>query len=172
MSILEKLIIPLLSESITKEDVSKEAGFFHLYTSDINRPYMDKCIFLLYDTETNTKESRLREYKFRSLKEISYSKCIRINKKYYILYVFPIINKDIERFKNGLRHNSKDGFIRILKFWNGSDEYINKYLMGTLLSYDHTDISVPEEDYVVTLQEKRLNKKGGGLVISPPPLFF
>lgn len=172
MSTLEKLIIPFLSDSITREDVSEEAGFLHLYTSDINRPYMDDCIFLLYDVETKTKEARLREFKFRSLKEISYSKCIRINNKYYMLYIFPIINKDIERFKNGLRHSSKDGFIKILKFWNGSDEKITEYLMGTLLSYDHTDISVPEEDYIVTLQERRLNKKGEGLVISPPPLFF
>ena len=43
-----KLIIPLLDDNIVLEDVSEESGFVNAYTDDINKPFYDNHIFLLY----------------------------------------------------------------------------------------------------------------------------
>ena len=67
MSLQMKLIIPLLDKSLTKEDISPEAGFVDAYNYDINRPALENCVFLMYDAYTRTPESNRRYGKFEKL---------------------------------------------------------------------------------------------------------
>ena len=73
--LLAKLIIPLLDDNITREDVSPNSGFVGIYTEDINKPYLDNHIFLLYDSEVNTIEAMNRHKKFKLLDDI-YKNCV------------------------------------------------------------------------------------------------
>ena len=60
-------ILPLIDDSITLDDISINSGFINAYTEDINRPYLEDKVFLLYDSKVNTAESMNRFRKFRDL---------------------------------------------------------------------------------------------------------
>ena len=64
-----KLIVPLLDDNIVLEDVSEESGFVNAYTDDINKPFYDNHIFLLYKS-VDTIESLRRFQKFNKLTTI------------------------------------------------------------------------------------------------------
>ena len=49
------MIIPLIDESFTTDDFSKEAGFIDAFDTDINKPYLDNHIFLMYDPNVKTR---------------------------------------------------------------------------------------------------------------------
>ena len=90
-------ILPLIDDSITLDDISINSGFINAYTEDINRPYLEDKVFLLYDSKVNTAESMNRFRKFRDLDTLYNMKYIQINKHPYTVYCFsnPTYKKDI-----------------------------------------------------------------------------
>ena len=105
-----KLIIPLLDDNILLEDVSEESGFVNAYTDDINKPFYDNHIFLLYKS-VDTIESLRRFQKFNKLTTIHNIRYITINNEHYIVYTFVKINKDINNIlKCGQCFNPKNSF--------------------------------------------------------------
>lgn len=155
MSLQMKLIIPLLDEKITIDDLTPEAGFFDAYNYDINRPYLDDCIFLMYDDSVRTKESAKRYRKFEELSTVKNKKFIYIDGHCYILYAFVIINKDVKNILKGLRHSKNSSYTRFLQFWGATDGVVNRYLLYPSDSFNHEVHSVPEEDYHHTIDEIR-----------------
>lgn len=148
MSTSLKFIIPLLDNNLTLDDISDKAGFVGVYTQDINRPYLDHHIFLVYVVGIATQESKNRFEKFKSLKTISNTKCVNIKGYTYIVYTFPIINKAIDHIINGALMLSKDDKLRIICFWQLKDRDINDFMISSFyLIGEFKDAVLPEEDY-------------------------
>lgn len=60
-----KVLIPLLGENMMLEDISEDVGFYDAYTSNIDKPYLDSHIFLVYSNLCHTDE---RWYTDRKIK--------------------------------------------------------------------------------------------------------
>mgnify|MGYP007054770753 CR=1 FL=1 len=147
--LVTKLLIPLLDDNITKEDVSPNSGFVAAYTEDINRPYLDNHIFLLYDTEVNTIEAMNRYKKFRCLDTLYNYRYVIVNRKHYMIYTFTRVNnKEITNIINtGLVSKHKDA-LNIYNFWKDLDEDTTRRIFKLKYSNSIELIhSVPEEDY-------------------------
>ena len=74
-------IVPLIDPNISLVDISVESGFVNAYTEDIDRPYLEDKVFMLYDTSVNTVESMNRYLKFSKLDTLHHIKYIKIDKK-------------------------------------------------------------------------------------------
>ena len=167
MSLYTKLILPLIDESLTLEDISPETGFTDVYTLDINRPSLTNHVFLLYKRTLTSEYFRTKE-KLSNLPCLYSKKNVKINNVLYILFCFTI-NLAIKMIKNnGSSLLVKEDKIRIGKFWLFTDSDITEFLLGSsYLGKEFKDDIVPEEDYspsdFVTYDEKR-----GKLVLSSP----
>ena len=51
-----KVLIPLLGENMMLEDISEDVVFYDAYTSNIDNPYLDSHIFLVYSNLCHTDE--------------------------------------------------------------------------------------------------------------------
>ena len=153
MSTQMKLIIPLLDGSITKDDITQEAGFVDAYNVDKNKPGNDNCIFLMYDCEKHGNKAYNRTVKFSKLKNLKSSRIIRVDNHPYILYTFTITNIDIKQFRKGLHWKSYKTFNRLVSFWGPRESDVHDALMFTWKPYDISYESVPEEDYLEELGE-------------------
>ena len=92
MSTQIKCIIPFAVDTITKNDITKQAGFVDAYIYDQNRPSLEYCLFLMYDDTVNTKESKIRWMKIREQKSLRSIKHIRVNNKPYTIYTFQLFD--------------------------------------------------------------------------------
>lgn len=148
------LIIPLLDESLIKEDISEATGFVGAYMYDINRPSLQDCIFLMYRTDTTGPASCNTAHKLRHLKTIRSIKRTKIKDVLYTIYAFPIINNDVKRFKKGLSCGTTKSVNRILQFW-GVDcpSTVSNVLFWGWLPYEMSVDTIPEEDYQPNLDE-------------------
>ena len=147
MSTQIKLIIPLLDPSITKDDLSEEAGFVDGYLYDTNRPSLVDNIFLMYNANTSDIKAVRREEKFKNSPYLKSKKLINIDDKCYIIYAFTIINNDIRLLKRGLPLSTIKNSNRILSFWEGKDSSVNKAMLWTTEPYSLQLEQVPEADY-------------------------
>ena len=147
--LMAKLIIPLLDDNIAKEDVSENSGLVGIYTEDINKPYLDNHIFLMYDTDVNTIEAMNRYRKFRQLDTLYNYRYVIINRKHYIIYTFTRVNnKEINNIiDNGLVLKHKDA-LNIYNFWKDLDEKTSRriFRINYTNSIDLKSV-LPEEDY-------------------------
>lgn len=148
---VSKLIVPLLEDSITLEDICKESGFVNAYTSDKNLPFLENKIFLLYDSSYNTIEALNRAIKFKSISTLYNRRYIKINKKHYTVYCFTTVNyfKTIKDLKNtGVTHDLK-AIERICRFWNRvpSADIYSKLYNRSYLTSTPVFSELPEEDY-------------------------
>lgn len=153
MSTQMKLIIPLLDDNISSEDISSETGFVDGYTTDKNKPGNEGCIFLMYDCDSKTPQAYNRDCKFRKSPFLKSSRIIRVDNHPYILYTFTVINKDIKQFRKGLQWTSYDSFNKIVSFWNPNEKDVFDALMWHWKPYEISNKSVPEEDYAQELGE-------------------
>lgn len=145
MSKLKKVVFPLIDEGLSIDDLSEEKGFVDMYFEDINRPYLDNHLFLLYNW--NDKRSSEVFYKYKSLPTFYGYRVMYINNVPYIVYTF-ISNSLINRLKNGaaiLRDINKQ---RILQFWQFSDAWITLNVMRGTVTCDPPEDFVPEEDFI------------------------
>lgn len=168
MSIMMKLIIPLLDDALTKEDVTEEAGFVNAYMFDKNRPYLDNHIFLVYKLPIQGKEAFNREVNFSTnCKNIQGYTVQEIKGIPYKIYAFPIINPDIKRILNECR---KPGYVkssvRIMSFWRGYDNDVNNIMFLNMLGGISRDWnSIPEYDYKPPFSIEDWCTKNAGLPV-------
>lgn len=160
MSLHYKMIVPLLDENIKAEDFSKNSHFVDAYNSDINSPYLNNNIFLLYEY-TADKESCLRNARFISSPYLYDSKVITINKRPYFLYTFSIVNNSIKRLRNNLSPINKEDLFKIYRFWDYKDSDINNYILTRNITTKFEDKSVPEIDWIPDEEDIFKTKKAG-----------
>ena len=142
-----KLIVPLLDDNLTLDDVCEDSGFVNAFTEDINKPFYDNHIFLLYKS-IDTKKSLDRFQKFNKLETIHNSRYITIDREHYIVYTFIKRNKNINNIlKCGQCFNPKDA-LEINNFWKNIDNDLFQRLFVPQYEYskDIKDV-LPEEDY-------------------------
>lgn len=171
MSTSLKFIIPLLDNNLTLQDLSLKAGFLGAYTQDINRPYLDNHIFLVYAPICWTKEAENRRDKFETLKTIYRKYYVTIDGQNYLVYAF-VLNRAIKSImSNCVMLSSKEKF-RIISFWNLTDKDINEFMMNPLyLIGEFKELVLPEEDYKQSC-ELQYDKKRGALTYVSTPLNF
>lgn len=147
MSTQIKLILPLLDESITKDDFDKEAGFINGYIYDKNQPNLLSHIFLLYDGENRTYKKAITYEKLRKLKSLYSCRNVRIGGRSCVLFTITVIDSKLKKLLKGIPSFEKDDVVKSLKFWDLNEDDVNCILLGIdpLLRIDNT--SVPEEDY-------------------------
>lgn len=165
MSITDKLIIPLLDNTLTFKDVSPEAGFIALYTEDINRPYLDNHVFLLYDLDNTSADAYNANKKLQSSKYLYNSYNVRIAGHAFKMYVFAIISKAIKNIKRNAFTFSDAEKMRIFAFWNFTDKDMNAFLLDPLhlLGVMFVRTVVPEEDYIPS-HDALCDEKSGALL--------
>lgn len=145
MSNIAKVIIPLVDEKLSLEDLSESTGFEGVYFEDINRPYLDDHIFLMYNWDD--KKSTKVFYKFKGMKSFYGYKIIYIKRVPHIVYTFTS-NSLINRLKRGTAILRDVNKLRILQFWQFKDAWVAlNVTRGTVTSDPPTEI-VPEEDYL------------------------
>lgn len=149
MSTQLKLIIPLLNESLTKEDFTKQTGFVNAYTYNKNEPWLLNHIFLLYESHNGTYENAKVIEKLNKLKSLYKWRTVKIGGKFYILYTICLVGPTLKKLLLGTPSFNEENIKKTLKFWNLEDDDVNRILLGMnpLLSIDNT--SVPEEDYSI-----------------------
>lgn len=142
-----KLIVPLLNDNFLLEDFTEENGFIDGYLEDINRPSLINHIFLAFDGKLDTSYKLERDERIRKMKELYKRYTIYISGNPILLYVFVIVNKDIQRIKDGIMPVNTENVIKIHKFWNFTDSFINSLIIMKIQPFD-IDLIVPEEDYI------------------------
>ena len=148
MSQILKLIIPLLDDYLTLADISKECGFVNAFYYNKNKPFLDNHTFLMYDLKNTSKEAYEREKRLRNCKNIFSKEIIQIKGNYYLLYTFCNVNPDIKECQKGYIPKHKENSIKILKFWNNTDEFINNMIQIVCPKRAYLEFeSVPEVDY-------------------------
>lgn len=143
-----KLIIPILDDIFELKDFSEESGFIDAYLENINKPYLDNHIFLLYDGNLDTAEKLERDCKIRKSKYLYSRETIRINNKYYLLYTFINTSKYILKLREGILPAGEKDFMKIILFWQLKDGFINSLIYDRRRSFETKGIIVPEQDYV------------------------
>lgn len=145
MSNITKVIIPLVDDKLSLEDFSNKEGFEDIYFEDINRPYLDDHIFLMYNWSDN--KSTKIFYKFRNLKSFYGYKIIYINRVPHVVYIFTS-NSLINRLKRGTAILRDINKLRILQFWQFKDAWVALNVARGTVTSDPPVGSVPEEDYL------------------------
>lgn len=152
MCLQEKMLLALIDDKITKEDISENFGFVGLYIGDINRPFLDNHIFLLYEIGEHLEGAVDVHRKLKQCKNLYNRYSLKINGKYYYSYCFTISNKEIRQIINKkilFNFNDKT-HLKIYKFWSFDDDDINYYTLhqNDLLQYKEPNFKIiPEEDY-------------------------
>ena len=145
MSNIMKVILPLVDNGISLDDISEDNGFIAAYTEDINRPYLDDHVFLLYNW--SDKKSTKVFYKFRDLPSFYGYKIIYIKGVSYIVYTFTS-NSLINRLKRGTAILRDVNKLRVLQFWQFKDAWVSlNVTRGTVNEGSPQDV-LPEEDYL------------------------
>lgn len=170
MSLHYKLIIPLIDNGIKLSDLSAQSGFVNIFSEDINRPYLDNHIFLLYSSTVLTNEAFEREARFKTLKSYYNMYEVEIGGMAFVLYAFVILNKSIKNIMSGSVTLSIDDKNRINAFWNLSDRDVNTYMLNPLYVMYSKFVNnvVPEEDYRPDNLILENEKRGAFLVRSAP----
>lgn len=144
-------VVPLLDDNLTWRDLTVESGFVNAYTEDKNRPYLEDKVFLMYDSEVNTKESLERFLKFNKLETIHNTRYITINKHHYTVYCFSNwkYSKDIKNLKEVGKIDKANAANEISCFWKNVPVpelalrlYYPMYRIG-----EPIHAILPEEDY-------------------------
>jgi len=166
-----KLIIPLLDNSITKNNLSTKAGFVDAFSADINRPYLDNHIFLLYAYNVLTNEAFDTYKKLKSAKGLYGVYKFKIKGIPFIMFAFTITNKTIKNIMSGAVALSDVEKMRVFAFWNLQDSDINRYMLNSTYAWNSKFVNnvIPEEDYQPDT-EIFWDKKSGALQYRSVPL--
>lgn len=142
-----KLIIPLLDEELSPDLFTPEAGFLNAYDTDINRPFLDNHIFLMYDSDLSYPGNYKRNERIMKMKNLHNRIMIRIKGILVMIYTFCITKLQIKQLLNGRNILNDDEKYDILEFWN-KDITICMALI-TNKSFGKLDNAiVPEQDYI------------------------
>lgn len=150
MANITKLILPLIGDFMNRSylDPSDKSGFVDAYIEDINRPYLRDKIFLMFRVNVPPSVMVLRDYFFRESGRLCDKRTIVINGTSYFLYTIAILEKDVLDIFKGLPPKKDENFLKIIKFWNFTDDFINEITCHRhqLFDIDGKDTQVPEED--------------------------
>ena len=150
MANITKLILPLIGDFIKPSDLdtSDNSGFVDAFIEDVNRPYLRDKIFLMYRVNVPVSVMVLRDYFFRESGKLYEKRSITINGISYFLYAFSILEKDVLDIFKGQPPKKDGNYLKIIKFWNFNDEFINEFTCHRHLLFktDGKDTQVPEED--------------------------
>jgi hypothetical protein len=164
------LLLPLISNE--NEDWTEYTGEYKLsedrntsfvngYYSDVNRPYMEECIHLMFETEIDIKF----DLKKKELNENYQSKYLtKIDDKFYMIYSFKIP----DRFKRDYKLMVKGKYsklddetkTKIVDFWKlnpKSQLFKSLYTNGNSLS-TFTDELIKEEEFIDRYGETLLHE--------------
>lgn len=151
MTNFEKILLPLVVENISKEDICPESGFIDTYTVDVDRPSWQNEFFIVYNDFIRSEKSINRARKFENsgnLKRV-YVKCI--NNKPCIVYSFWIDRTLKKLYDDTFILNAKQKF-KIAQFWGASDEIFDIVLNRTVQS--SVEHKMPLADYQKSIGEK------------------
>lgn len=141
-----KLAIPLLNADIKESDIKADSGFVDAYFEDKNRPYLTDHVFLMYDDNVKGENVAKRFNKLSKLNSCYGTTIVRINDKFYTVYIFTI-DRTIKNLRAGNILLSVSQKQRILDFWDHKDPWVtNNVLLGTMYEYPEQSV-LPEEDY-------------------------
>lgn len=140
-----RYILPFLFEN--KDIFNDEHSFVNAYVEDINRPYIENSIFVLFESNTSVYDKIRNTVKENPYYYGEYD--VFIDGKYYNEYVFtiPKEKRDIidcikTGYSNSLSHENKE---RIINFWKDNS-----------LSYLKDLINTPKDiTQIRTLQERK-----------------
>lgn len=153
MSIIEKLIIPLISDCIKYKHIDT-VDFIGVYTEDVNSP-SDMYIYLVF-------LYRIENLRFPLCKE-GVDRVRKIGKKLYQIIKYPITS-DLKHLLNGeYSLISNEGISKIYNFWEDKDPIIANFPLSRTLAMEKYSRIIPEEDF--TGYNIR-NKKVGGITVT------
>lgn len=148
MSNILKLAIPLIDPDISLKDIDSDTGFNGAYFEDLDRPYLDSHIFLLYDWNKDIPNAAMTFYKFKNLKSFHGYKTMYVDGKPKIVYTFTC-TKAMNTLRDGCaRLYTVKGKEQVLKFWNFTDEWVTNTLLSTPMIYEPATETLPLEDYL------------------------
>lgn len=154
MNLKEKCILPLVNTNLTESDISSQQKFVGIYFGDINKPYIENCIFLMYEYDNSLCQYNLTK-KLKSFDNLYTTYVTQINNICYRVFVFtmqPNEKQDILFLKKGYFNNiSMLHKYRILKFFV-SDPIVFYTLFSNERSEEMIYI-IPEEDYKVSIMD-------------------
>ena len=145
MSQIEKLLIPLIDENISFEDVNTD-DFIGVYTEDINSPGLD-YIYLVFEYDISNLRPKI------ATNAIDYVR--RIGDNLYHIYKFPRITTDIQKILSGTYTSvSNKGISRVYNFWNGIDDITANYPFRRVLANEIYYRAITEEKYIPLCKRK------------------
>lgn len=145
MSQIEKLLIPLIDDNISFDDINTN-DFVGVYTEDINSPGLD-YIYLVFVYDINNLRPKL------AINAIDYVR--RIGNGLYHIYKFPRITTDIQKVLSGNYTSiSNKGISHVYTFWNGVDNITANYPFYRTLTNEPYYRAIPEETYIPLCKRK------------------
>ena len=138
MSVIEKLLVPLIDDNIKLNDVDT-VDFCGVFTEDINYPGID-YVYLVFMYDIEKLRPNLGINGIDSVKLIG--NCL------YHVYKFPISNLDLKRIiKGDYKLISNEGVSKIYNFWKNKDDFIANYPFYRVIAKEHYSRIIPEETY-------------------------
>lgn len=167
MNFVHKYILPLLDKRLTLDDISLESGFCGLATYDINRPHLDRHIFLIYNMAMNNKAIAVRK-KLANLGIVNKIDC-KIKGESYRIFCFPIIGKTILNLMSNIISLTDDETLQVYRFWGFTDNDVNQRMLNySYFPENFQETGVPEFDFSPK-DFIKLNEKGEALITSVSP---
>lgn len=145
MSHVKNAAVCLLDDKITYNDIGPESGLVDAYFYDMDRPFLDNHMFLMYDPHAKGKYVSAAICKMKTLNSFYNSRVIHVNKKPYFVYAYTI-NPTIKKLKKGAVICSNAQKLRMIDFWRGKDIWIVNNVFGGTKVIDKDDSSVPLDD--------------------------
>ena len=145
MSHVKNAAICLLDDKITFNDIGPESGLVDAYFYDLDRPFLDNHIFLMYDPESKGKYVSSAIYRMKQLDSFYNSRTITVHGKPYYVYCYttnPVINK----LKKGAVICNNAQKLRLVNFWKGKDPWIVNNVFGGTKIIPKDDSALPLDD--------------------------
>lgn len=136
--------------------LNKRTGFVGAYLADKNKPYLEHCIFLMYEFMPNTTAEQYRTFlKLYKLDNLYDYYTYKIKGKHYRIFVLNYmqclnnLKYDLKYIKSGqLEYISLINKHKISVFYNDNSLFVNLYKENLL---QHDIDTLPEKDYVYDL---------------------
>ena len=145
MSQIEKILTPLIDDSITVNDISSEK-FIGIFTDDINMPGQD-YVYLVYVYDMNDLH--------KSISKNSIDIVRRIGNNLYHIIKFPRCSLDLKNVLAGKYSLlSNKGISKIYNFWKDYDSDTANFPLTKTISAEKYYRCIPEEKFIPLSQRK------------------
>lgn len=149
MTILEKIVIPLIDENLNIGDISPNSGLIDSYTSDPDKPFLEEGIFLVYDDTLRTEDTKKAASKLNSLSSLRYTYVKYVeNKPYFVYNFYP--TTEWKKLLTGHIVLTPKQTKRIIEFWGELSE-VSDYICSNKNKYITPNHPMPLEDYMPSM---------------------